>query len=281
MKEFVFSPHYDFFIDKVHRIKGYEMRTFHLHKKYEIYFQAEGTRRYYINDSAYLVNAGSVVLIGQDSVHKTSSVDNSPHTRYVINFSADYLNIVQSVMPNVDLLACFKSGVAVIPLSGKKLRYVETLLSSLWEGYSEQSEAGTALRRMQMSTFLIYLAKYSAEALLVEAKNGKITNPTIEKIQEHISTHYKDELSLSLIAAQFYISPYYLSRLFKKTTNLSIVEYINSVRVMAAKTYLESGKLSVERIADETGFSTTSHFSRVFKDTTGLSPQKYRKLNKI
>ena len=85
--KFVYSPHYEFFIDKAHRDAGYNMRTFHVHKKYEIYYQIDGTRQYYINEDTYLVNAGSIVLIGTDEVHKTSSVDNNSHTRYVLNFN--------------------------------------------------------------------------------------------------------------------------------------------------------------------------------------------------
>ena len=51
--------------------------------------------------------------------------------------------------------------------------------------------------------------------------------------------HYAEKLTLTSIASQFYISPYYLSRLFKKTINLSLIEYINGVRIKAAQNMIE------------------------------------------
>ena len=62
VSEYVYSPHVDFFIDRVDRDTGYEMASFHIHHKYEIYYEIEGSRRYFIEDAAYIVNAGCVVL---------------------------------------------------------------------------------------------------------------------------------------------------------------------------------------------------------------------------
>lgn len=277
MKEYVYSPHYDFFIDKAHREHGYNMRTFHFHKKYEIYLQCEGTRRYYINDSAYLINAGTIVIINHDSIHKTVSVDDTPHTRYVLNFSAELLSALGETMPGVNLFHCFETGIPLLQLNAKRLRLAETLMNELWEHRDDESELAAALRKMQLAALLLYLGQYADEEQHRESESGRIVNPTIVRIQEYISTNYRQDLSLTGIASQFYISPYYLSRLFKKTTNLSIVEYINSVRIMAAKNLLENGNSSIGRIAETTGFATTAHFSRVFRASTGLSPQKYRK----
>ena len=72
--EYVYSPHVDFFIDRVDRDTGYEMASFHIHHKYEIYYEIEGSRRYFIEDAAYIVNAGSVVLIGENQIHKTAAL---------------------------------------------------------------------------------------------------------------------------------------------------------------------------------------------------------------
>ena len=74
VSEYVYSPHVDFFIDRVDRDSGYEMASFHIHHKYEIYYEIEGSRRYFIEDAAYIVNAGCVVLIGENQIHKTASL---------------------------------------------------------------------------------------------------------------------------------------------------------------------------------------------------------------
>lgn len=275
--EYILSPHYEFFIDKAHRDAGYDMRSFHIHKKYEIYYELEGTRRYYINDAAYLINAGNFVLIGPDEVHKTGSVDNSAHTRYVINFNREYLLSLAQAMPQVDLFECFERGVHVLSVPIKQQNIIESLLGRLWSDREDASGHGKAMRKLLLCELLLHLTRYTKEAAEKETSQGRISHATIEKIQSYISTNYNSSLSLSAIAQQFYISPFYLSHLFKKTTNLSIVEYINSVRMMAGKNLLETTDLSVAQVADETGFSNPAHFRRVFKESTGLSPQQYRK----
>ena len=66
-----------------------------------------------------------------------------------------------------------------------------------------------------------------------------MTNRIVSQIQGYIAEHYAEKLTLTSIANQFYISPYYLSRLFKKTINLSLIEYINGVRIKAAQNMIE------------------------------------------
>ena len=103
-----------------------------------------------------------------------------------------------------------------------------------------------------------------------------MTNRIVSQIQGYIAEHYAEKLTLTSIANQFYISPYYLSRLFKKTINLSLIEYINGVRIKAAQNMIEKTNESISSVAEKTGFMTSAHFRRVFKDATGLSPQLYR-----
>lgn len=66
VKEYTYSPHVDFYIDMIDREHSYDMGSFHTHHKYELYYEVEGARRYFIEDSAYIVNAGNVILIGAD-----------------------------------------------------------------------------------------------------------------------------------------------------------------------------------------------------------------------
>ena len=111
-------------------------------------------------------------------------------------------------------------------------------------------------------------------------ESGRVSNHIVEQIQTYIAEHYAEKLTLTGIASQFYISPYYLSRLFKKSINLSLIEYINGVRIKAAQNLIEKTNESISDISEKTGFLTTAHFRRVFKDATGLSPQQYRQYYK-
>ena len=89
------------------------------------------------------------------------------------------------------------------------------------------------------------------------------------------------ELSLEEIAQRFYLSKYYVCRLFKEVTGYSINEYINIHRVQKAQWYLTETDLSISEIAGQIGFGSMTHFEKIFKTYTTMTPLKYRKSGHI
>ncbi len=94
-------------------------------------------------------------------------------------------------------------------------------------------------------------------------------NETVEQICAYLAANYQQKLSLTEVAARFYISPYYLSRLFRRVTGQSIVDYINARRIEAAQKLLETTELSIGSVAEQTGFASAAHFRRVFSGDDG------------
>ena len=277
VRDYIYSPHVDFFIEEMTRENGYEMSSFHTHHKYELYYEVEGTRRYFIEDSAYIVNAGNVILIGENQIHKTGAVGDGPSTRVVCNFSAEYLQEIRAAFPQVDFLSFLNQEKNHL-LSNISVRQQNQIYSMLQKiiavkGDSPQSHAA---RKMLLATLLLQLQMLCAVQQESGGDSGRVTNRIVEQIQGYIAEHYAEKLTLTGIASQFYISPYYLSRLFKKTINLSLIEYINGVRVKAAQNLIEKTNDSISDVAEKAGFMTSAHFRRVFKDATGFSPQQYR-----
>ena len=282
VSEYVYSPHVDFFIDRADDVVGVDMPSFHIHYKFEIYYEIEGGRRYFIEDSAYVVNAGSVVLIGENQIHKTASLGDTPSSRIVLNFSREYLERVAQAFPNVDFFAFLSEerNHLLTGLTVKQQNQIYGLLQQLLAMEDETSAAADALRRLLLGTLLLELKELCRRQQEQTAENGRVSNHTVDQIQAYIAEHYAEKLTLTGIANQFYISPYYLSRMFKKSINLSLIEYINGVRIKAAQNLIERSSDSIAEIAAKTGFMTTAHFRRVFKDATGLSPQQYRQYYK-
>ena len=102
----------------------------------------------------------------------------------------------------------------------------------------------------------------------------------IAPVIEEIERHYDRELTVESLSGQVYITPQYLSRLFRRFLNCSTYEYLTSCRIRKAKEFLiTSPRLEVQHIAQKTGFSDTSHFIAVFKKITGMTPLEFRKLN--
>ncbi len=100
---------------------------------------------------------------------------------------------------------------------------------------------------------------------------------TIEKVKAYIDENLDRELSRNEIADRVFLNPEYLSRLFRKKTGQSLTEYITSQRVGAAIGLLVKTSMPVSIIASKVGYSNFSHFSKIFKKTTGKTPNEYRK----
>lgn len=102
----------------------------------------------------------------------------------------------------------------------------------------------------------------------------------IRKAREFIRTNYKKNITLQDISRAVYLSPYYLSHIFKKETGSTILEYVTKVRIEEAKRLLENTPWSSTRISFEVGYGDQSYFCKVFKKLEGLSISEYRKRTK-
>jgi len=93
----------------------------------------------------------------------------------------------------------------------------------------------------------------------------------------YIRYHYNEDLTLENVAQKVYISPFYLSHLFREELGLTYVEYLTRIRVGEAKKILLNSDLTVLGVAEKVGYGDASHFCKVFRRATGLSPSQFRK----
>lgn len=100
--------------------------------------------------------------------------------------------------------------------------------------------------------------------------------PVIKKIEKD----YFLPLSVDELSRQVFITPQYLSRLFRQYLNCSTYEYLTSYRIGKAKELLIlNRRLEIQDIAHRAGFSDTSHFIVIFKKAVGITPLQFRRLN--
>lgn len=105
--------------------------------------------------------------------------------------------------------------------------------------------------------------------------------PQILKSIDYILDHFADEITCTKVAAHINFSPTYFSRLFKKETGRSYVEYVSFVRLQRAIALIRHSDNTLEQIAEELGFNTPNYFSNTFKKYVGLTPSEYRATKEI
>lgn len=108
--------------------------------------------------------------------------------------------------------------------------------------------------------------------------NGQKTHEDepIKKAQEFIEANIAERISVEDLAMKYAIGKRHFERRFKKATNNSPLEYIQRVKIEAAKKQLESSRKNVNEVMYDVGYSDTKAFRTVFKKITGLSPVEYR-----
>lgn len=122
------------------------------------------------------------------------------------------------------------------------------------------------------------IEKSYKEALkdLNDSKKRK-PNKLIADIRQYMQLNLEDpELSLTKIAHLFFISSSYLSRIFKKETGISFIDYLTKLRIDEAMLLLKNTDLMVYEVSEKVGIFDPNYFSTCFKKYTGLSPSEYR-----
>jgi transcriptional regulator GlxA family with amidase domain len=118
--------------------------------------------------------------------------------------------------------------------------------------------------RDSQSMFMIFegIKQHDDEAILVA--------------QKHIETSFKEKLNIDDIANLVHLGRRTFQRRFQKATHLTVKEYIQKIRIEAAKKLLEENKLNVNEVMYESGYNDTKAFRYTFKKISGVTPLAYR-----
>lgn len=102
----------------------------------------------------------------------------------------------------------------------------------------------------------------------------------ITAARHYIQQHYREALRLEDVSNAVGFNATYFSTLFKKETGQNFMDYLTDLRISKSKELLCGDKLSVQDVAEMVGYRDLKYFSRLFKNTTGISPTDYKKLYK-
>lgn len=108
------------------------------------------------------------------------------------------------------------------------------------------------------------------------ADENALPSRMVDTLDSYIRENCGSEISNTEIGAIFGYHPFYVSRLLKEKKGVTLHQYVISHRLKIAKSYLSTTKKSIAEIAEETGFTDSSYFTKTFKAQEGISPKDYR-----
>jgi len=143
-------------------------------------------------------------------------------------------------------------------------------ISDLYIQRADELNTANELIALSDSMFIHYTRE------MEKLRKKKAIPRAIHQCIDYIHSHLNEKLSLSSLASETSLSPAYLATLFKKEMQQTIGEYITNARIESAKNMLNHSDLTYSQISSALGFSSQSHFTKVFREHTGYTPRNYR-----
>ena len=144
------------------------------------------------------------------------------------------------------------------------------------EKISKEMEVQAPFSAARASAFLKICITQIAQRVMFDRCDTDIQNK-VRLITEYIHNNYFRNLNNDSIAQLVGYHPYYLNRIFKKQTGISLHQYITHHRLTVSEQLLLTGQNTVSTIAAEVGFQTTAAYITAFKNKNGVTPSEYRK----
>lgn len=240
----------------------------HHHDFLEISVLLEGESMYYFEkEPAKKIRAGSVMLFNPGVDHCELQPKGTCSHQLHIGFKNISLEgFKRNFFPNKQPL--LELG-----------KYHHQVLEKAWQLVRESSEERDEFQLMQKAVLmemLVYILRGLNEDHInvvpylskSQRRQQQIVNYTVY----YLENHYKEEITLEKLAQDQFLSPTYLSKIFKEATGVSPINYLIEIRLKRAKDMLKNDNLTIKEVASAVGYQDAYHFSKSFKKLYGVSP---------
>ncbi len=237
-------------------------------------FLTKGSMRTRIHFLEYEINAADIVVILPQlmiDVQYASEDAEMVTIGLSLDFIASFPNLREFIM-NDEI-----RWQPVIKLQGEERALQQELLTLLQKAYHKKSSVKKKdlLQHLLFALINIISEAYSAHSERKELSKNR-THEIIDDFYILISKHAIEQRSVKFYADKLYLTPQYLSTLLKKATGKSVLQWIDHILLMHAKTLLKSSNISIKELSNQLHFSDSSLFCRYFKRHTGTSPKSFR-----
>lgn len=177
----------------------------------------------------------------------------------------------RSMYPQINLLAeRVVTDEKGLYTSGGAYSYLNLIL------YLIEKFAGREMSILCAKVFAIEIERESQSPFMIFQGQKEHEDEPIRKAQEFIENNFQEKITVDQLADMFALGRRNLERRFKKATSNTVVEYIQRVKIEAAKMNLETSRENVNEVMYKAGYTDSKAFRTTFKKITGLSPIEYR-----
>lgn len=246
----------------------------HSHNAAELYFTLTDLPDVLLGDTVLAVPAGTLIIIPPFCVHQLYHEAGEKYERYILTIHDKWLDGV--LCEGSSEFAYIKEGskpLLLFPDVEQKrelIRHFDGLLSYMDNRTTPDSMV--AFFSLLGDIHFLKMKQKKTHSMKVSASQKKVND-----IISYLSEHLQDNLTISDLAAHFYLNPDYLARLFKRHMHVSLGHYITLQRISAAQTLLREGK-TVREVQEYLGYSSYTYFFKTFQKITGISPSSYRRM---
>ncbi|CUH93416.1 AraC family transcriptional regulator [Herbinix luporum] len=251
--------------------------VYHNHDYTELAYILSGKGKYLVDGIEYDVEAGDLVICNPGIMH-THIVTNTkePTIEFIAGFT-DYhfKNMTQNSLE-------IKDGTCILKTTAEiKQKIMMHCYAMIAEKESCNVGKYFMIKTHLMQMLLLVMREivdnedYEQSTCNFDSYNK---NHAVKKIINYLNENYNKKISLEQLAHNMYLSPVYISKIFKEETGESPINYLIKIRLEKAKDILlKDVNSSIKNIANQVGYEDAYHFSKLFKKYYGISPLHYRK----
>lgn len=234
----------------------------HWHENIEILYFLDGNCSVVNGNEEINAQKDDIIIINSEAIHG-------------IHF---HNNFSDFILVHLDHTFCESMGFNTSDVRFRKKIIDKEISDLITHALEEQQKKDEFYQESVKITLLSVLLRLFRNYTVKDSKEEKSNNKVrlTKKIIKYINKHFDETVTIEEIEKYCQYSRFYISRAFKEITGITIMTYLNDVRIEKAKSLLENGNFSISEIATSCGFVSQSYFGKVFKKAENISPLDYK-----
>ncbi|MBS1660215.1 MAG: helix-turn-helix domain-containing protein [Bacteroidetes bacterium] len=245
------------------------------HNYFEIVWVTQGTGVYRIDMQQFAIRPNQIFCVRPGEIHLFESGEDLEG--YVISFTRSFLG-----MSDIDLDMIHSGGVdqlfercKTVSAKNESTAEMALIMECLLKEFKNLDLFRLELLRRYFKIFLIYLSRHMEEATPMTAPSRSVG--LVQKFMDLLNSNFKEMRMVADYARQLAVTPNYLNESIKKATGYPASHHIRQRIALEAKRQAAYSDVCMKEIAYHLGFSDSAHFSKFFKNTTGMNFTDFKK----